>query len=123
MPLVESDHVIEQITTTTPDHRSATPFSQGLLNEVCIGSILMDRTATGTTHPYLASRSKMRNLENDSNGKACRSCWTTHMLGGCFVTLKCRIRRRPCPMTKKQWSTPNVIVGTVKKSIAAIASP
>jgi hypothetical protein len=29
--------------------------------------------------------------------------------------MKCRIRRRPCSMTKKQYSKWNVTVGTVKK--------
>jgi hypothetical protein len=32
------------------------------------------------------------------------------------------MRRRSCAMTKKQYSTPMVSVGTVKKSIAAMAS-
>jgi hypothetical protein len=41
---------------------------------------------------------------------------------GCSVTLQCRIRRSSCAMTKKQYRTPKVSVGTVKKSIAAIAS-
>jgi hypothetical protein len=35
---------------------------------------------------------------------------------------KCRMRLRSWLITKKLWSSPNVIVGTVKKSIAAIAS-
>ena len=38
------------------------------------------------------------------------------------VTLKCRILRRPCSITKKPYSTRKVAVGTVKKSMAAIAS-
>jgi hypothetical protein len=44
------------------------------------------------------------------------------VLVGLRVTLKYRIRRRSWAMTKKQYSTPNVKVGTVKKSIAAMAS-
>ena len=36
--------------------------------------------------------------------------------------IKCRIFRRSWPMTKKQYRTPKVSVGTVKKSIAAMAS-
>src|SRR6202022_3681964 len=93
-----------------------------LSNEVRTGLTLRDRTAAGTSSPYLASRSKMTNLGADPNGNASRNCWTIHELVGCFVTLKCRMRRRSWLMTKKQSSTPNVIVGTVKKSIAAIAS-
>ena len=30
----------------------------------------------------------------DPNGNASRNCWTIHELVGCFVTLKCRMRRR-----------------------------
>jgi len=30
----------------------------------------------------------------DPNGNASRNCWTIHKLVGCFVTLKCRMRRR-----------------------------
>jgi Putative transposase len=41
---------------------------------------------------------------------------------GFRVTLKCKIFRRSWPITKKQYRTPNVSVGTVKKSIAAMAS-
>src|SRR5262245_27620404 len=36
--------------------------------------------------------------------------------------LKCRIFRRPCSMTKKQYSSLEVTVGTVKKSRATITS-
>ena len=38
-------------------------------------------------------------LEKDS-----RSCWTTRSADGCRVTLKCRIRRRPCSITKRQYN-------------------
>ena len=40
----------------------------------------------------------------------------------CRVTLKCKILQRPCSITKKQYSSLNVTVGTVKKSKAAITS-
>src|SRR6267143_2884279 len=36
----------------------------------------------------------MTNLGADPNGNASRNCWTIHELVGCFVTLKCRMRRR-----------------------------
>jgi hypothetical protein len=39
-----------------------------------------------------------------------------HSAVGCGVTLQCRILRRWCSMTKKQYSIRNVTVGTVKKS-------
>jgi hypothetical protein len=40
--------------------------------------------------------------------------------GGMFVTLSCRRLRRPWLVTKKQYSTRKVAVGTVKKSRAAM---
>ena len=61
-----------------------------------------NQTAAGISVPYLASRSKIRNWGADSYGKASLSCWTTHGLVGCRVMLKCRMRRRSWPMTKKQ---------------------
>src|SRR5258708_18272733 len=74
-----------------PTQRSATPFCQGLSNEVRTGLTLKDRTAAEASSPYLASRSKMTNLGADSNGNASRNCWTIHKLVGCLVTLKCTI--------------------------------
>jgi len=81
-----------------------------------------ERTAAGTCKPYFVSRSKIRNLGAESKGKASRNCWTIHRLVGCLVTLKCKMRRRSWLIRKKQWSTLKVTVGTVKKSIAAMAS-
>ena len=91
---VNCDDVIQEITPSTP------------YPALC-GSILprtFERSAErihpqgsnrcGTPSPYLASRSKMTNLGADPNGNASRNCWTIHELVGCFVTLKCRIRRR-----------------------------
>src|SRR5260370_18015038 len=36
------------------------------------------------------------------SGKPSRSCWTTQSAVGWRVTLKCRILRRPCSITKQQ---------------------
>src|SRR5882762_5783035 len=62
------------------------------------------------------------NLCGSLKAHASRNCCTTQSALGLRVTLKCRILRRSWPMTKKQYRTPNVSVGTVKKSIAAMAS-
>src|SRR5467141_3763803 len=62
------------------------------------------------------------NLCGSLKAHASRSCCTIQRASGFRVTLKCRILRRSWPMTKKQYRTPKVSVGTVKKSIAAIAS-
>jgi hypothetical protein len=67
--------------------RSATPFCQGLPNDVCTGLISKDRTAAGSSRPYFPSRSKIKNLGVDPNGNASRNCWMIQPLVGCFVTL------------------------------------
>src|ERR1700730_13890590 len=91
---VNCDDVIQEITAATPHPtlcNSILPrtFERGADRIHPQGS-----TAAGTSSPYLASRSKMTNLGADPNGNASRSCWTIQKLVGCFVTLKCRIRRR-----------------------------
>jgi len=46
--------------------------------------------AAGTSVPYFASRSWIRNLGAAPNGNASRNCWMIQALVGCFVRLKCR---------------------------------
>ena len=41
---------------------------------------------------------------------------------GCGVTWKCKILRRACSITNKQYNTWKLTVGTVKKSSATMAS-
>ena len=53
-----------------------------------------------------------------SSGKACSNCRAVHSALGFAVTLKCSTRRRSWASTRNPNSTPNVAVGTVKKSIA-----
>ena len=48
------------------------------------------------------SRSRITYRYGEASGNASRNCWTTQSAVGCRVTLKCRILRRPCAMTKKQ---------------------
>ena len=90
MPLVESNHMRRHL----PTQRSATPFCQGLSKEVRTAFIFRDRMAAGTSVQYFASRSWIRNLGAAPNGNASRNCWMIQLLVGCFVMLKCRIRRR-----------------------------
>jgi len=75
-----------------------------------------------TSWPNFESRSNTKKRCTEVYGQASRICCTTQRAFGFLVTLKRRILRRSWPMTKKQYSTPKVIVGTVKKSMAAIAS-
>lgn len=100
--LVQGNDVIEEL--------AAAAFEPSLGNSVlprtfARGSYspdLRERTAAGTSIPYLPSRSKRRNREADSNGNVSRNCRTTHRLVGWLVTLKCNICRRSCLITKKQ---------------------
>ena len=55
-------------------------------------------------------------------GKASRSCCGIQALAGCLGALKWRTRLRLSSITKKQYETQEVAVGTVKKSIVAIDS-
>jgi len=58
-----------------------------------------------------------------ASGNASRSCWTTHSAVGWSVTLKRRIRRRPCSITKKAVKQQlECHRRAVKKSNAAITS-
>ena len=47
-------------------------------------------------------------------------CCAAHAAYGCAVTLTCRTRRRSSERTKNTYSTLNVTVGTVRKSIAIV---
>src|SRR5260370_27446182 len=86
---VNCDDVIQEITPATPHPTLCDSILPRTLERGADRLTLRDRTAAGTSSPYLASRSKMTNLGADPN-----NCWTIHELAGCFVTLKCRIRRR-----------------------------
>jgi len=94
MGFVHHDHMVEQVAPTTLNP----PLSDAILPGTFEGSPdrgqPTERTAIGTSNPYFLSRSKIENLGADWKGKASRSCWITHALVGCRVTLKWRIRRR-----------------------------
>src|SRR4029077_19080650 len=122
MPLIQDDHVVQQVASATSHQRSATPLCHGLRKAVRVGWLPMFLTAESTSAPNFAPRSSSKNLYGCLQAHASRNCCTTQSALGFCVTLKCRIFRRSWPMTKKQYRTPNVSVGTVKKSIAAMAS-
>src|SRR5215472_5962436 len=70
VPLVESNHMVQQLAAAAPDPTFGDHHScQGLSNEVGTSFILRDRMAARTSVPYFASRSWMRNLGAASNGK------------------------------------------------------
>jgi len=102
MPFVQRNHVIEEITSAAFHPTLSDAVLPRTLKRGPEGEIVSDRTAAGTSSPYFPSRSKSKNQRAEPKGNASRSCWTTQRLVGCFVTLKCRIRRRSWAMTKKQ---------------------
>src|ERR1700756_5365241 len=80
-----SAQVPETRTYIMASHPMPSYSAKDFSNEVRTGLTLRDRTAAGTSSPYLASRSKMTNLGADPNGNASRNCWTIHELVGCFT--------------------------------------
>jgi hypothetical protein len=77
--------------------------------------------AAGTSVPYFASRSWTRNLGAAPNGRASRNCWMIQQLVGCLVMFE--MQDTPAIMTDDEETVEDTeIVGTVKKSSAAIAS-
>ena len=122
VPLVHDDDVIQQVPSAAP--------------HPTLGHSVLPRTAKGSAHGlafHVFRRRhdvfakfrvavKIRNLCAGTYGHASRICCTIQSALGLLVTWKRRILRRSWPMTKKQYGTPNVSVGTVKKSMAAMAS-
>jgi hypothetical protein len=70
MPLIQRNNLIQWVSSALFNPSSATPFCQGILKEALTGSILRDRTAFGTSNPYVASQSKIRNLGAAPNRNA-----------------------------------------------------
>ena len=101
MAFIERDDVVQQVPAAASHPELGDAILPGAFEGSLNGQMLRERTATGTSNPYLASRSKIRNLEAESKGNASRNCWTIHELVGCLVTLKCRMRRRWWLMMKK----------------------
>src|SRR5215469_1322507 len=122
VPLVQDNHVIEQVSSTTPDPTLRNP----VLPRTAKGSA--DRLASHLFRERHHVAAKLRVSVEHKNrcagtyGHASRICCAIQRVVGFRVTPQRRILRRSCPMTKKQYSTPKVSVGMVKKSMAAIAS-
>lgn len=122
MPFIQHDHMVEQIVTATADPALGDAVLPRTAEADPLG---LDAKALHCVDDFLIeARAAIKNQVARGRviGKASRSCWTTQALFGCFVTWQWRIRRRSCAMIKKQYSVPNASVGTVKKSIAAMAS-
>ena len=123
VPLIERDHMIQQVAPHT-----AHPT---------LGHPILPRTAESGAD-RLAAHSLPRRSDIDTqlgiaveeqealrllaSSQVWRSCSPTQTASGLGVTLQCRIRRRSWAITKKPYRTPKVRVGTVTKSVAAMAS-
>src|SRR5216684_4003364 len=105
-----------------PTQRSAMPFCQGAWIPVRVGSRPMAFRNVITPPSNVESWSIRMKRCGPSPGNTSRNCCTTQAAVGSRVTLKCRIVRRWCSMTKKHESSWKVNVGTVQKSQATIAS-
>ncbi len=120
--LVHNDHVVEQVPTYTPNPSlgdAVLPRTSKSRSDR-FRAVLFDgrddvgrelRVSVENEEPlWLIVSPSFAQLQYDPQG-----VWLTG-------NIECRIFRRSWPMTKKQYRTPKVSVGTVKKSIAAIAS-
>jgi hypothetical protein len=102
VPLVESNHRVEQLAAAAP--------------HLTLGDTILPRTFERAPHGiYFHGSNGCRDLGavfcipvmdqkswSRPERKRLRNCWMIQLLVGCFLTLKCRIRRRSWPMTKKQ---------------------
>src|SRR6516162_260711 len=122
LPFVHSNDMLQQLPPTAFDPALRHPVLPGTLERGLDRLNPEGSHGSGTSTPYFRSRSKIRNRGTEPNGKASRNCCATHWLVGCLVTLQCRTRLRSWAITKKQYGTPKLMVGTVKKSIAATTS-
>ena len=79
MPLIQDDHVVQQVSSATSYQRSATPFCHGQPKAVRVGSLPMSLTAESTSAPNFASRSnsKVRQSLSLSRGPSNWTTWTT----------------------------------------------
>src|ERR1700745_1982739 len=62
MPLIQDDHVVQQVASGTSPQRSATPFCQGQRKAVRVGWLPMSLTAETTSPPNFVPRSSSKNL-------------------------------------------------------------
>jgi hypothetical protein len=82
VPLVQNDHVFEQIATHTSGPTPGDAVLQGLRKAVWTGSVPFCLTVEMTSAENLASRSKIRNRCGGSYPQASRSCNTIHKASG-----------------------------------------
>jgi hypothetical protein len=102
MLFVQCDDMVKDLAPATSHPSFSDPILPGHLDTRSLG------LQTGGFQECNNLGVKLRIVVKDdvairaASGNASRSCRTTHSAVGSRVTLKCRIFRRPCSMTKKQ---------------------
>jgi hypothetical protein len=122
MTLVQHDHVVQQIAAAEADEPFGDAILPGTLNAGSLGFNAKTLDSVDDFATEICRSIEEQIARRKIVRKASRNCWITQALVGCLVALKCKMRRRSWAITKKQYRTPKVSVGTVKKSIAALAS-
>src|SRR6516164_6161327 len=122
MLLVEGNYVVRNLPPATPDPALRQPFLARCLHARPLRFHSRCRQESQHLRVEFSVALQDHVLGRHGSGNASRSCCTIHSTVGCWVTLQCRILRRSCSMTKKQYSTRKVTVGTVKKSMGARTS-
>ena len=94
MALIQDDDVVEEIATAGADPPLGHAVLPGASN--CGANRSYAQTLYGLQRLTLkvCSRSRIRYLGAESNGKASRICCATQAVVGCRVTLQWRMRRR-----------------------------
>ena len=122
MSFVQHDHMVQDLSTATPNPSFRDSILPGRLDARPLR--FQAGRVQKSDDPGIKFGIAVQNRVTvwTSFRKSLAQLLHAHSALGCRVTLKCRILRRPCSMTKKQYNNWNVNVGTVKKSKATMTS-
>ena len=101
MTLVQSNDMIQELTAAASYPTLGSSIPPGRLRWVSIRS---PARTWSRNHRTLRFDPRSHADRSPLPENAARSCCTTQSADGCRVTLKCRILRRACSITKKQYS-------------------
>jgi hypothetical protein len=122
MSVVEGDHVIEKLSATASDPA----FGNPILPRACSACAGVFHAAGCKQLGYLLSKLavtiKNRVAIRTDSPKGLPQLLHNPRASRVFRHIEMADPRRPCSMTKKQYKTRNVRVGTVKKCMAAMIS-
>ena len=102
MPLIHRNDMIQQVSSATFDPTLRHAVLPGTLEGGPHRAHLQGSNGHGYFRSVFRIPVEDQNPGSRPKWKASRNCWTTHGLVGCWVTLKCRMRRRSWLMMKKQ---------------------